>query len=71
MVMLPLGACIMQVPKINELLKAEGRTAANPEWYPTPSCPFYQVRVWGGGGGGQVWERIVWESLARCSGAEC
>lgn len=30
---------------MNALLADAGRTAANPEFYPTPSCPFYnQVR---------------------------
>ena len=33
----------MQVPKINELLSSKGLTAT-PEFFPTPSCTFYEVR---------------------------
>jgi len=32
---------IYDIEKINSLLAQAGRTAANPEFYPTPSCPFY------------------------------
>lgn len=32
---------IYDINVINDLLAKEGRTAANPEFYPTPSCPFY------------------------------
>ncbi|KAG2501895.1 hypothetical protein HYH03_000393 [Edaphochlamys debaryana] len=33
---------IYDVPKMQELLAAKGLTAAAPEFYPEPSCPFYQ-----------------------------
>ncbi|KAG2439498.1 hypothetical protein HXX76_004852 [Chlamydomonas incerta] len=33
---------IYDVPKMNELLASKGMTAAAPEFFPEPSCPFYQ-----------------------------
>lgn len=32
---------IYDIEKMNTLLADAGRSAANPEFYPTPSCPFY------------------------------
>lgn len=36
-------AGIYDVPKMNELLASKGMSAAAPEFFPEPSCPFYQV----------------------------
>eukprot|EP00198_Chlamydomonas_reinhardtii_P008706 XP_001698043.1 predicted protein [Chlamydomonas reinhardtii] len=33
---------IYDVPKMNELLASKGMSAAAPEFFPEPSCPFYQ-----------------------------
>jgi hypothetical protein len=37
----PAARRIYDLEKINSLLAQAGRTAANPEFYPTPSCTFY------------------------------
>ncbi|KAI8465601.1 MAG: ADP-ribosylation/Crystallin J1 [Monoraphidium minutum] len=40
---------IYDVPKMNQLLADAGRSPAAPEFFPTPSCPFYNLETPGQG----------------------